>query len=200
MPGHNAYLHLVGRNKPGAIGAQQQRAASHVAHRIFHAHHIKHRNAFGNAHHKIKLGTHRLQNSIRSSSGRHINDRNIGAGRLPGFSNGSKNRNAVHFGSGLAGVDACYKLIRIGIGAARARMKGTRLAGHALRHHARQGIDKNAHVHAPLSFCASRSAGLNDLLRRFRHACRRNNRQAAFLQNSAARLFIGAVHAHDQRH
>src|SRR6185436_692554 len=80
VAGHDADLDLVRRDDPATVGADQQRLAG--LHPIAGLHHVQDRDALGDADHEIEAGIDRLVDGRRREGRRHVNHRDVGAGRL----------------------------------------------------------------------------------------------------------------------
>ena len=70
IPGHDADLAFLGRQNAGAIRADEPRGGA--VERLFHPHHVEHRNALGDAHGERYLRIDCLQYSVRRKGRRHI--------------------------------------------------------------------------------------------------------------------------------
>ena len=73
--GHNTHFGLVGGNHAGAVGANQANSA------LFNVglglHHVRNRNALGDAHDDLDSGVRSFHDSVGGKCGRNKNDRNV---------------------------------------------------------------------------------------------------------------------------
>ena len=83
---HDADLGLTRRDNTGAIGTHEASVVRLQC--LLHAHHVVHRNAFGDADDELDARVRGLEDGIGSTTGRHIDHGNIGARRLHGVMGG----------------------------------------------------------------------------------------------------------------
>src|SRR5438105_4803692 len=145
VAGHDADLELVGRDHTRAVGTDEQRAPA--PHPVLGAHHVPHRDALGDADHEIEVRVDRLLDRRRREGRRHVDHRDVGAGRLLGVGHRAVDRDSLEVLAGLLGIDAGdVARLAVGIGAAHLRMELAGRAGDPLSHYPRVLVDEDAHL------------------------------------------------------
>src|SRR5882724_2184253 len=144
VPRHDADLDLVRRDDARAVRPDEQGALA--LHLVLGAHHVAHRDALGDADHEIEVCLDRLLDRGGGARRRHIDHRDIGAGRLLRVGHVAEDRNALEVLAGFLRIYAGDEArLAVGVGAAGLRMELPRLPGDALRHHPRVLVDEDAH-------------------------------------------------------
>ena len=137
---HDADLDFVRGNDAGAIRSEQQGFLAALGfflrHLITHFQHIAHRNAFGNANHKIQVRFNRFPNCSSSAWRRYIDNGCGCAGLLGCFFYRSVNGNIKNRLACFFGIDARYETIfSVCVLLALLSMKLPGLTGNALRNY-----------------------------------------------------------------
>ena len=122
VPRHDADLDLVGRDHARAVRADQQRALA--LHAVLGADHVAHRDALGDADHQIQVGLDRLLDRLRGERRRHVDHRDVRAGRFLGIGDRPEDRNAFEVLARLLRVHAGDEA-----GARRWRRRGSSACG-----------------------------------------------------------------------
>ena len=138
---HDADLAFARGHHARAVRADQPRFRS--GERTFHPHHIKHRNAFGDADDQRDFGIDGFADRVRRTGRRHIDHRCISAGLLARFGHGIEHRQAKMCGAAFAGRGATDHLGAIGD--RRFGMKGAVLARKALANDFGILVDQDGH-------------------------------------------------------
>src|SRR5690606_31376666 len=198
VTGHDADLELVGRNETGAVGAQQQGLLVFSAHAVAHHQHVTDGDAFRDADDQVQVGVDRFPDGVSCACGRHVDD----GDRRPGFGlrflDGGIDRHTFEVLAGLLGVHACdERFLTVGVLAAVMGMELARFAGHSLRDDFGVFVDQDRHLKILGKFLFGSS---DNFLRGFGHGIGADDGQARVGQQLLAQLFVGALHAHDQRY
>ena len=90
MARHDADLRLARRDDTGTIGTDQTRVVR--LQRLLHAHHVVHRNAFGDADDELDARVRRFEDGVGSTAGRHVDHGDVRARRLHGVMGGVEHR------------------------------------------------------------------------------------------------------------
>ena len=90
MARHDADLRFTRGDDTGAVGANK--ASVVRLQRLLHAHHVVHRNAFGDADNKLDARIRGLEDGIGSTAGRHVDHGDVGARGLHGVVGGVEHR------------------------------------------------------------------------------------------------------------
>src|SRR5258708_5908450 len=144
MTGHDPDLDLVGRDRAGAVGTEQDRLPA--LHPRARADHVAHRDAFGDADHELEPGIHRFIDRGGGIRRGHVDHRHRGAGRRLGVVHRVVDRDALEVLAALARRDARHvAILPVGIVAAHARVELAGLAGDALRDDLGVLVDEDGH-------------------------------------------------------
>jgi hypothetical protein len=188
VAGHDADLDLVGRDQAGAVGAQQQRLLAALGflglHLVAHFQHVAHRDAFGDADRQVQVGFDGFPDRRGGARGRHVDHGHGGAGLLlGGFLHRGEDRDVEDLLAGLLRVHARHEAVlavRVFLA-----LLGVELAGLA-----RDALGDDPGVLVDVDRHDFSSLGLLDrgdnLLRRFRHGVRADDRQARLGQHLLA--------------
>src|SRR5882672_9812328 len=145
---HDADLAFLRRDNARAVGADEARSGA-GQHRP-HAHHVIHRDAFGDAHRQLDARIDGFQNRIRRPGRRHVDHAGRGAGRAHRLPHRIEYRQSQVLLSAAARSHAAHELGAVGQRCF--RVKGALLAGKSLADHPGVAIDQNTHA---LPFAAS---------------------------------------------
>src|SRR6202140_3988485 len=157
---HDADLAFLRRDDARAVGADQARSGA-GQHRL-HAHHVIHRDAFGDAHRQLDARIDGLQNRIRRPGRRPVDHAGRGAGRAHRVPHRVEYRQSQVLLSAAARSHAAHEPGAVGQRCF--RVKGALLAGKSLADHPGVAVDQNAHAPpfaaspTPLRAASARSA------------------------------------------
>uniref|UniRef100_A0A0N5A4I4 NAD-specific glutamate dehydrogenase n=1 Tax=Parastrongyloides trichosuri TaxID=131310 RepID=A0A0N5A4I4_PARTI len=145
---HDADLALVRGQDARAVRAEQARLRA-VQTRL-DAHHVLHRNAFGDAGDEGDLGLDGLDDGVGRACRRDVDDGGVGAGALLAFGDRGEDRQAfaVRAGPGLAALGRVHAADHLGavIGQGLFGVEAAGLAGQALNQDLGVLIDEDGHV------------------------------------------------------
>src|SRR5690606_24810296 len=198
VAGHDTDLQLVRSDQTGAVRAQQQGFAVFCAHAVAHFQHVANRDAFGNADNQVQVSFNSFPDGSRSTCGRNVDNRHSCASFSLGVGHGGVNRYTFEILTSTLGVHASHKGFHaVTVFTAHAGVELAGLAGDPLRDDFGVFIDQNRHLLILNLFLLG---GGDDGGRGFSHGVRADDGQAGFGQHLLAQLFVGALHANDQRH
>ncbi|KAF5294507.1 hypothetical protein FQA39_LY19341 [Lamprigera yunnana] len=204
VAGHDADLDLSERVRRGALGPASRvflpPAASLARILLRTSSHVRHGDAFGDADRQIQVGFQRFPDGSGCACGRHVDHGDGGAGFLGGVFDGAEDRDVENLLARLLGVHTGDEaVLAVGVFLALFGVELARLAGDALGDDARVFVDVDRHC-SVLQGLLDGGDGFDDLGGRISHRVHADDGQARFGQHLLAQLFVGALHAHDQRH
>ena len=113
VAGHDAGFAFAGVMTPGQLGPTSVRRGRAQRRGLFHAHHVQHRDALGDADYRFDAGVGGLQDGVGGERRRHEDQRGVGAGALHGFLGRIEDRCLEVRGPAFAGRHAAHDIAAV---------------------------------------------------------------------------------------